>query len=79
MEDNNQDKPGQKIEEIYTGHRGVPISIINRVFNSICKIIIKKGEKTIYGTGFFLKASDLLKYLITNYHNINPTVIFIKK
>ena len=75
MEDNYQNNPKQKIEEIYTGHRGVPISIINKVFNSICKIIIKKGERTAFGTGFFMKVSDLLKYLITNYHNINPTVI----
>ena len=75
MAENYQNNIEQKIDEIYTGHRGVPISIINKVFNSICKIIIKKGERTAFGTGFFMKVSDLLKYLITNYHNINPTVI----
>ena len=72
---NYQDKPEQKIEEIYTGHKGVPIPIINKVYNSICKIIIQKGEITSYGTGFFLKVSDLLKYLITNFHIINPAVM----
>ena len=71
----NQNNLDQKIDEIYTGHRGVPIPIINKVFNSICKIIIRKGGKTEYGTGFFMKVSDLLKYLITNYHIINPYII----
>ena len=31
MKDNYQNKSVQKIEEIYTGHRGVPILIINKV------------------------------------------------
>ena len=75
MEKINQNNLYQKIDEIYTGHRGVPIPIINKVFNSICKIIIRKGGKTEYGTGFFMKVSDLLKYLITNYHIINPYII----
>ena len=75
MKENNQNNLEQKIDEIYTGHRGVPISTINKVVNSICKIIIKRGKITSYGTGFFMKISDLLKYLITNYHIINPSVI----
>ena len=75
MKDNYQNKPEQKIEEIYTGHKGVPIPIINKVYNSICKIIIQKGEITSYGTGFFMKVYDLVKYLITNFHIINPAVM----
>ena len=31
MEENYQNNIEQKIDEIYTGHRGVPISIINKV------------------------------------------------
>ena len=44
---------------------------IIKTFKSICKIIIKREGKTIYGTGFFMKVSDNLKYLITCHHIIN--------
>ena len=53
MEENYQNNIEQKIDEIYTGHRGVPISIINKVFNSICKIIIKKAQPDSCGLRFF--------------------------
>ena len=66
----------QKKDEIYTGHNPIPINIAVKVMNAICKIIIdKKAEKKENnGTGFFLKVQSL-KYLITNYHVINPEVI----
>ena len=35
---------------------------------SICKIIAKKKEETLYGTGFFMKDFYSKRYLITNYH-----------
>ena len=46
---------------------------IVKTFKSICKIIIKGEGNTIFliGTGFFMKVSDNLKYLITCYHIIN--------
>ena len=59
----------KRIPELYTGHKPIPINIINKVLKSICKITIKKGN--IYGTGFFMNVSEWLKYLITNYHIIS--------
>ena len=44
---------------------------IIKTFKSICKIIIKREGNTICGTGFFMKVSDNLKYLITCHHIIN--------
>ena len=62
----------EKGSEAYTGHKQIPIKIVNKVLESICKITVetKKG----YGTGFFMKYSDSLKCLMTNYHIINPNV-----
>ena len=59
------------IDEVYTGHKPVPLNIANKVLKSICKIIITMDEGIIYGTGFFMNISNSLKFLITNYHNIN--------
>ena len=63
-------------EEVHTGHRAIPVKIVNKVIKSICKIIIQKenGSK-YYGTGFFLRITNLLKCLITNYHVLNPSSI----
>ena len=62
--------------EVHTGHKPIPTGIISKVENSICKItFITKDNKLQHGTGFFLKVSDSLKYLITNYHVINPNNI----
>jgi len=58
-------------DEIDTGHKPIPIKIINKVMKSICKIIIINNKKKNYGTGFFLYYTDKIKYLITNYHIIN--------
>ena len=66
-----------KKDEILIGHnKPVPMNIANKVMKSICKIIIKGINKNIiYGTGFFMKISNSLKYLITNYHVLCPNVI----
>jgi surface protein len=64
-----------KKDEANTGHKGVPIKISIKVMKSICKITIKyksKEKKNKTGKGFFMKISDSLNYLITNYHVINP-------
>ena len=70
-------KTGLKNEkelEAYTGHKQIPIKIVNKVLESICKITIKTKKGILYGTGFFMKYSDKLKCLMTNYHIINPSV-----
>jgi len=59
------------IDEVLTGHKPVPLGISNKVKESVCKIIIKKKEIYLYGTGFFLKISESLKFLFTSYHVIN--------
>ena len=58
--------------EIFTGHKPVPVKIINQVMKSICQITIETKKGKSYGTGFFLNYSNSLKYLITDYHVINP-------
>ena len=67
---------GNRTKEIDTGHKPIPIDIINTVMKSICKISIKiKDQKIQNGTGFFMNISNTIKYLITNYHVINPDLI----
>ena len=63
------------IDQVNTGHKSIPLDISNKVRESICKIIIKKEEKKRYGTGFFMKISESLKFLFTNYHVINQDFI----
>ena len=58
--------------EIFTGHKPVPVKIINKVMKSICQITIETKKGKSYGTGYFLNYSNSLKYLITDYHVINP-------
>ena len=53
MESNEGNDNNSRINEVYTGHKGVPIDIIIKVRNSICKIIIKRNNGNNYGTGFF--------------------------
>jgi len=66
----------KRIKELDTGHKPIPIDIANTVIKSICKISIKmKGEKTKNGTGYFMKISNSIKYLVTNYHVIKPDLI----
>ena len=64
-----------KEKEMLTGHKPVPIELIDKVKKSICKIIIKDKEKMNFGTGFFMKVDDSKKYLITNHHNISEEII----
>ena len=66
----NQTNPSINIES-----KPIPINIINKVIKSICKIIIKKEDKRIYGTGFFLNIPDSGKYLCTNNHVISKETI----
>ena len=73
---NLQDKQEIKIlEKDINGNISVPVNIINKATKSVCKITIKKNEKKIFGTGFFMKVSDNEKYLITNYHVISQNNI----
>ena len=62
-------------DELFTGHLPIPINIVIKVMKSICKIIIYKHDKKLYGTGFFMKVDISKKYLITNYHVISPDTI----
>ena len=64
----------EKGSEAYTGHKQIPIKIVNKVLESICKITVETKKGILYGTGFFMKYSDSLKCLMTNYHIINPNV-----
>ena len=77
MENKNQfedeKKEVSRIEEDYTGHKLIPIKLANKVLTSICKIKIDKNKKK-FGTGFFMSISDNLKFMITNFHVINPTI-----
>ena len=63
-----------KNDIIFSGHKKVPVKISNKVMKSICKITIEIKKGIPYGTGFFLNYSNSLKYLITNYHIINPSL-----
>ena len=56
---------------VLTDGKPIPISIANKVSKSLCKIRINLEKETHYCTGFFLKVSDSLKYLITSYKIIN--------
>ena len=69
-------KNEQKIEEKEeTKLKQVPIEKADKLKKSICKIIFrKKNEELIYVTGFFMKISDILKYLIINYPIINQEI-----
>ena len=64
----------EKESEAYTGRKKIPIKIVNKVLESICKITVKTKKGKLYGTGFFMNCSDKLKCLMTNYHVINPSV-----
>ena len=62
-------------DELFMGHKPIPLKLVMEVKNSICKITIKKNGNMIYGTGFFMNGENSMKYLITNYHIINPEII----
>ena len=61
--------------EMATSNKSVPVDIIIKARQSICKIIIINNSNIKYGTGFFMKVSDTEKYLITNNHVISQNNI----
>ena len=71
---NNEIKSNKK-DEVSTGHKQINIYIALKAMKSICKIIVYYNNETNFGTGFFMKISNSLKYLITNYHVLNPKLI----
>ena len=73
IEINSEIKNGVK-SEIFTTHKPIPVKIINKVMKSICKITIETKKGVLYGTGFFLNYSNTKKFLVTNYHVINPNL-----
>ena len=53
----NELKIASKIEkesEAYTGHKPIPVKIVVKVLESICKITVETKKGKIYGTGFFM-------------------------
>ena len=56
-------------------YKPIPINIISKVWRSVCKIKINELIGSLFATGFFLKVSDSLKYLVTNEHAINKDTI----
>ena len=65
----------ERVKEVFTGHKPVPMKIANKVMNSVCKITIKLNAGNHFGTGFFMNISDSLKSLVTNYHIINEKIL----
>ena len=63
------------VNQILIGNRPIPMKIAEKVLKSICKIIINKDGKRAFGTGFFMKITSCLKFLLTNFHVINPSII----
>ena len=65
-------------DQVLTGHKPVPMKIANKAMKSICKITISKKLGESNGTGFFLKVSNSIKCLLTNYHVLKPNLVNIK-
>ena len=61
-------------EEAITGHKPIPVKIVDKVTKAVCKIRIETNRGITQGTGFFLNYSNSKKYLMTCYHVINPTL-----
>ena len=57
------------------GHPPIPLNLALEAMKSICKISYHYNNKITFGTGFFMKYSDTLQLLITNYHVIYPKLI----
>ena len=71
----NNEIISNKKDEVSTGHKQIDINIAMKAIKSICKLTILYNNTYNFGTGFFLKISDSLKYLVTNYHVLNPNLI----
>ena len=65
----------ERIKEVFTGHKPIPMKIANKIIKSICKITIKLNNTNKFGTGFFMNISDSFKSLVTNYHVINEKIL----
>ena len=64
------------VDEGDTGHAcKMPVSIINKGTQSICKIFYENNGKRCNGTGFFMNLNNSLKCIITNYHIIPKDLI----
>ena len=57
------------------GHPPISMNLAIEAMKSICKISYYYNNQPALGTGFFMKYSDTLKLLITNYHVIYPKLI----
>ena len=68
----------ERTKEILNGHPAVPVILTIKAMQSICKITYNYDNEEKFGTGFFMKFSDSLKLLITNYHVLNPQLMNIK-
>ena len=62
---------------IINGHLPIPIKLSQEAGKSVCKISYNYNNKPNFGTGFFMKFSNSLKLLITNYHVIFPELMNI--
>ena len=71
----SQTENGQRNKEKIIGPKPIPLDIVDKAKKSICKIMVKINNSAYFGTGFFMNISESKKYLITNYHIINPDVI----
>ena len=56
-------------QEEKKGQKTIPFQIGDKLMKSICRIIIEK--EGIIANGFFMKITDSLKYIITNYYNLS--------
>ena len=64
--------------EVLNEHPGIPMKLAKKAEKSICKISYVYDNKQKFGTGFFMKFSDSLKLLITNYHILNQNLMNIQ-
>ena len=62
-------------DEALNDHRPIPMKLADKAKLAICKISYRYNNKKTLGTGFFMKYSDTLKLLITNYHVIYPELM----
>ena len=64
-----------RVNENRTNHAAkIPLNSALKARKSICKIICEGNNGKIEGTGFFIM-SNHVKFLITNYHNLNENQI----
>ena len=68
---NGYNLKGKQLLEIYSELNQIPKDILTKVQKSICKIRLTSEDKTINGSGFLMKISEIKNCLITNYHTIS--------